>query len=97
MYDKQKGKEKMQKLTITEARNKFMKLPDETTDNQIIAVTRRNKEVLAVMSWELYEGLLETIEILADQELMENIKRGMEEIKSGETYTIEESRKRLRL
>ena len=97
MYDKQKGKEKMQKLTITEARNKFMKLPDETTDNQIIAVTRRNKEVLAVMSWELYEGLLETIEILADQELMENIKRGMEEIKSGKTYTIEESRKRLRL
>ena len=87
----------MQKLTITEARNKFMKLPDETTDNQIIAVTRRNKEVLAVMSWELYEGLLETIEILADQELMENIKRGMEEIKSGKTYTIEESRKRLRL
>ena len=97
MYDKQKGKEKMQKLTITEARNKFMKLPDETTDNQIIAVTRRNKEVLAVMSWELYEGLLETIEILADQELMENIKRGMEEVKSGKTYTIEESRKRLEL
>lgn len=87
----------MQKLTITEARNKFMKLPDETTDNQIIAVTRRNKEVLAVMSWELYEGLLETIEILADQEFMGNIKEGMEEIKSGKTYTIEESRKRLGL
>ena len=87
----------MQKLTITEARNKFMKLPDETTDNQIIAITRRNKEVLAVMSWELYEGLLETIEILADQEFMGNIKKGMEEIKSGKTYTIEESRKRLGL
>ena len=87
----------MQRLTITEARNKFMKLPDETTDNQIIAVTRRNKEVLAVMSWELYEGLLETIEILADQEFMRNIKEGMEEIKSGKTYTIEESRRRLGL
>jgi len=87
----------MQKLTITEARNKFMKLPDETIDNQIIAITRRNKEVLVVMSWELYEGLLETIEILADQEFMGNIKRGMEEIKSGKTYTIEESRKRLEL
>ena len=87
----------MQKLTITEARNKFMRLPDETADNQIIAVTRRNKEVMAVMSWELYEGLLETIEILADPELMGNIKRGIEEIKSGKTYTIEESRRRLGL
>jgi len=87
----------MQKLTITEARNKLMKLPDETIDNQIIAITRRNKEVLAVMSWELYEGLLETIEILADQEFMGSIKRGMEEIESGKTYTIEESRKRLGL
>jgi len=74
-----------------------MKLPDETTGNQIIAVTRRNKEVMAMMSWELYEGLLETIEILADQELMKNIKRGIKEIKSGKTYTIEESRKSLGL
>jgi len=87
----------MERLTITEARNRSMKLPDETTGNQIIAVTRRNKEVMAMMSWELYEGLLETIEILADQELMKNIKRGIKEIKSGKTYTIEESRKSLGL
>ena len=87
----------MERLTITEARNRFMKLPDETAGNQIIAVTRRNKEVMAMMSWELYEGLLETIEILADQELMKNIKRGIKEIKSGKTYTIEESRKSLGL
>jgi len=87
----------VERLTITEARNRFMKLPDQTAGNQIIAVTRRNKEVMAMMSWELYEGLLETIEILADQELMKNIKRGIKEIKSGKTYTIEESRKSLGL
>ena len=40
----------MERLTITEARNRFMKLPDETTVNLIIAVTRRNKEVMAMMS-----------------------------------------------
>jgi len=85
----------MQKLTITEARNKFMKLPDATAGNQILAVTRRNKEVMAVMSWELYEGLLETIEILADAKLMSDIKKGIKDIESGKTYSIEESRKRL--
>jgi len=87
----------MERLTITEARNKFMKLPDESTGNQIIAVTRRNKEVMAVMSWALYEGLLETIEILADPELMGNLKRGLEDIRSGKTYTIDDTRKRLGL
>ena len=87
----------MERLTITEARNKFMKLPDESTGNQIIAVTRRNKEVMAVMSWALYEGLLETIEILADPELMGNLKRGLEDLRSGKTYTVDDTRKRLGL
>ena len=87
----------MEKLTITEARNRFTKLPDETAHNRIFAVTRRNKEVMAVMSWDLYEGLLETIEILADKDLMESFRRGLDDIKSGRTYNIEESRKRLGL
>lgn len=87
----------MQRLSITEARKAFMKLPDKTEGNQVIAVTKRNKEVMAVMSWDLYEGLLETMEILGDPELMGDIKQGMEEIKSGKTYSIEESRRRLGL
>ena len=87
----------MEKLSITEARNQFMKLPDKTADNQIIAVTRRNREVMALMSWELYEGLLETLEILAHPDLMRDLKKGMAEIKSGNTYSIEESRRRLGL
>ena len=48
----------MEKIPITEARKKFMKLPEEAAKHEILAVTRRNKEVMAVMSWELYEGLL---------------------------------------
>ena len=87
----------MQKIPITEARNKFMKLPDQAAKHKILAITRRNKEVMAVMSWELYEGLLETLEILADPELMQNLKKGVEDIRSGKTYSIEESRKRLGL
>ena len=87
----------MQKLTITEARNKLMKLPEEAERNEIIAITRRNKEIMALMSWELYEGLLETIEILGDPELMKDLKRGMEQVRSGKTHTIEQARKRLTL
>lgn len=87
----------MHKLTITEARNKLMKLPEEAEKNEIIAITRRNKEIMALMSWELYEGLLETIEILGDPELMKDLKKGMEQVRSGKTHTIEQVRKRLTL
>lgn len=87
----------MQKITITQARNSLMKLPDKTAGNEIIAVTRRNKEVMALMSWELYEGLLETIEILADPEFMGQIKKGLENIELGKTYSVKEARNRLGL
>jgi len=87
----------MQKIPITEARNNFMKLPDQVEKEQIIAVTRRNKEVMAVISWELYEGLLETIEVLSDPKLMRNLKKGMEDVKAGRTHSLSETHERLGL
>ena len=87
----------MQSIPITEARNKFMKLPDQAAKDQVIAVTRRNKEVMAVMSWEMYEGLLETLEVLSDRELMNNLKKGVEDVKAGRTHSLSEAYERLGL
>jgi len=87
----------MQKIPITEARNQFMKLPDQTDKHQILAITRRNKEVMAVMSWELYEGLLETLEIMSDPKLMSNLKKSLDDIKAGRIYSLSEASERLGL
>jgi len=87
----------MEKIPITEARNKFMKLPDQAAKHQVLAVTRRNKEVMAVMSWELYEGLLETLEILSDTKLMNQLKKGIGDVKAGRTHSLSEAYKRLGL
>jgi len=87
----------MKKITITEARNRFMRLPDEAAKHEILAVTRKNKEVLAVMSWELYEGLLETLEILSDAALMRQLKKGIEDVKAGRTHSLKEAYERLGL
>ena len=87
----------MEKITITEARNRFMRLPDEAAKHEILAVTRKNKEVLAVMSWELYEGLLETLEILSDAALMRQLKKGIEDVKAGRTHSLKEAHERLGL
>ena len=85
----------MQKKPITEARNKFRKLLDQAAKDQIFAVTRRNKEVMAVMSWELYEGLLETLEILSDSSLMKQLKKGVVDVKAGKTHSLQEAYERL--
>ena len=87
----------MHSIPITEARNKFMRLPDQAAKDQIIAVTRRNKEVMAVMSWEMYEGLLETLEVLSDRELMNNLRKGAEDVKAGRTHSLSEAYERLGL
>ncbi len=87
----------MQKIPITEARSKFMKLPDQVAKHKILAITRRNKEVMAVMSWELYEGLLETLEIMSDPKLMNNLKKGLDDVKAGRTYSLSEAYERLGL
>ncbi len=87
----------MQKIPITEARNKFMKLPDQAAKDQILAVTRRNKEVMAVMSWELYEGLLETLEVLSDSELMKHLRASIEDVKAGRTHALSDAYERLGL
>jgi len=87
----------MQKMAITEARNKFMKLPDQTAKDQILAVTKRNKEVMAVMSWELYEGLLETIEVLSDPELIKHLKAALDDVNAGRTHSLSDAYERLGL
>ncbi len=75
----------MERLRITEARKTFMKLPQTAKKDQIIAFTRRNQEVMAIMSWELYEGLLETLEILTDPELMGHLKKALRDTSAGKT------------
>jgi prevent-host-death family protein len=87
----------MEKIPITEARNKFMKLPDEAAKHDVLAVTRRNKEVMAVLSWELYEGLLETLEVLSDPDLMKHLKKGLKDIEAGKVHSLSEAYERLGL
>jgi len=42
---------------------------------------------MAVMSWELYEGVLETLEVLSDPKLMNHLKKGMDDAKAGRTHS----------
>lgn len=78
----------MQDLPMVEARNRLTTLPEELEQDResgAIAITRHGKRVLAVMTWELYECLTETIEIMSDPELMAVLRQDIKDVKAGKS------------
>ncbi len=72
-------------LPITSARHELTSLPEKLhEEGSTLAITRRGKPVLAVMTWQHYEAILETLEILGDRTLMDNFRQGIAEAQAGE-------------
>ncbi|MHB0867324.1 MAG: type II toxin-antitoxin system Phd/YefM family antitoxin [Thermoleophilia bacterium] len=85
-------------LSITEARRALPSLPDRLRDAPgAIAVTKREKPVLAIMPWDLYESIMETLEIMGDAELMDALRRSIRDVEAGRTFTMEEVERELKL
>ena len=58
-------------LSIAEARRALNRLPEEldgAAESSMVAITRRGRPVLAVLPWAQYEALMETLDVLGDQE-----------------------------
>ena len=74
---------------MVEARKQLSKLPEELAKHPEIGavkITRRGKPVLAVMSWDVYESISETLEIMADPEMMTAFLQGVRDLEKGNTY-----------
>lgn len=79
-----------QVLSITEAREQLMKLSKqlEADPETTVQVTQRGKPVLAVLSWDFYDSLTETLEVISDERLMKALRRSTEDIQRGRTLTL---------
>ena len=53
-------------------------------------MTRRGKPVMALMAWDLFETIQETLEILSDEELMGALRRSIRQADEGKTIPFEE-------
>ena len=85
-------------IPITQARHELSRLPEEFIDDgssDAIAITRRGKPVLAVLPWDLYDSLVETLEILSDEDLMAAVRQSIKEIKGEELIPWDEVRSTL--
>ncbi|MBR8826959.1 MAG: type II toxin-antitoxin system Phd/YefM family antitoxin [Gomphosphaeria aponina SAG 52.96 = DSM 107014] len=76
-------------LNISEIQNKLPQLVEDKNSEPAI-ITKEGKPVIIAFNIEQFDALLETLEILADQELMTDIKEGIRQLEKGETIPLEE-------
>jgi len=73
-------------------------MPDEMEGQAVVvAVTKHGRNVLAILPWEFYETIEETLEILGDESLMAALRKSAKEIKHGKLIPWEKVKKELQL
>ncbi len=78
-------------MPIVQARALLSQLPERlSADNRAVALTRHGKPVLAVMPWELFESIVETMEIMGDPDMMAALRRGVEDARQGNPVPLEQ-------
>lgn len=90
-------------LLISDAPGEIAKLPDRFTEPlEATIITRNGKKVMAVLPYYTYKALLEameslqeTLEIMSDPEAMAAIRQAEEDIKNGNTISLEDCLKEL--
>ena len=83
-------------LTTVDARRELTKLPEMLgAEPATVAVTRRGKPVLAIMTWGDYQAIQETLEILSDDIAVEQLRRSIKEVKEGKTIPWGKAKARL--
>ena len=68
----------------------------QKSDNEI-TITVDGQPSLVVMSFEKYEGLMETLEIMSDPQMVKDIEEGIKDIEAGRMTPWEEVKKELNL
>lgn len=82
----------MKVVPLSEAKAKLSKLVDQVaTRDEEIVITRNGRAAAVLVSQDQYDGWRETAEILADKELMREIRRGLRTPrKKLKRYTVAE-------
>jgi PHD/YefM family antitoxin component YafN of YafNO toxin-antitoxin module len=89
----------MTTLSVTEARARLLSLARGGGEKpgEAVEVTHRGRPVLAILPFELYEALLETMEVLSDAGQSELLRRSLKELRQGKAIPWEKARKGLGL
>lgn len=78
-------------IPVTTVKRDLMKLLAklEKGDSHVI-ITKDGRASGVLMSADEYEGLMETLEILADKDLMQQLKKAKKDFRKGKFFTHDE-------
>ena len=78
-------------LPITEARTKLTQIANDLVDSQdTVTVTNRGKPMMTLIGYEMYESIMESLEIMSDPELMAQLRQSLREARSGDVIGLDE-------
>lgn len=79
-------------VPITQAKAKFLEMVRQLHDtNDIVAITKNGVPEAVMLSMKKFEGFLETIDILADPEMMRQLRGSAKDAKEGRLIDLEEA------
>jgi prevent-host-death family protein len=80
----------VKRMSISETRRKITSLEEELSYEDTISVTNHGKEVFALIRWDTYESIAETLEILSDEESYSDLKKGLQQISENELVDFDD-------
>jgi antitoxin YefM len=85
-------------VPFTEARSRLTELLDEVNKrHEHVVITRNGRPAGVVLSTEEYEALMETLEVLEDDEALEALRESEEDFRAGRLHSLDEVRRELGL
>lgn len=79
------------RIGMNDARAALTRLPEELeAEPGVVSVTRHERPVLAIMTWDDYEGILETFEILKDPEALADLRQAVQDLDDGKARDFDE-------
>ena len=84
--------------TLSEICEEITRLPEHfDKEPEAVAVTRHGKPIMAILPWELYESIIETLEVMGDADLVVAFRQGVQELNEGKGRPWDEVKKDLGL
>ena len=79
-------------IPITQAKAKLLDMVRQLRNtNDTIAITKNGVPEAVMLSMRKFEGILETIDILADPEMMRQLKGSAKDVKEGRLIDIDKA------
>ena len=78
-------------LPITEARARLTQIANDLVDSQeTVTVTNRGKPMMTLIGHEMYESIMETLEIMGDPALIAQLRQSPREARTGDLIGLDE-------